>query len=228
MKNKIFFIIFILSIIFNISAISIFSDSNNIYLKNVSYKFINYYNNLLNVLSKENRRFIAGYKQGFDTSCGIATVATLLKFFYNINLDEKTLINKFFKRLEKKKDYTISFHDIKLILKTYNFKTKAYKVELSKLKEITSTDWFIPVIIHFKKPEKHFTLYIGSYYQYNFIVDPSIGVYILDDNEFSKRFSGFIMLCKSINKEKNIELIYNIKSLLIKKINILVNAIRKR
>jgi|GEM_PF-2247589 len=47
---------------------------------------------LSNVTSFEQIHFQACYKQGLDTSCGIATCASFLRFFYNINLDEKALI----------------------------------------------------------------------------------------------------------------------------------------
>ncbi|MCR4422903.1 MAG: hypothetical protein NUV32_10585, partial [Exilispira sp.] len=64
--------------------------------------------------------FMAGYKQGFDTSCGIAVAASILKFFYNINIDEKSLIEHFFTILSAKKDYTISLLDIKYELYRYS------------------------------------------------------------------------------------------------------------
>jgi len=47
---------------------------------------------LSKITSFEQIHFQSCYKQGLDTSCGIATCATFLRFFYGINLDEKALI----------------------------------------------------------------------------------------------------------------------------------------
>jgi len=51
---------------------------------------------LSKIISFESLHFTNCYKQGLDTSCGIATTATFLRFFYNISLDEKKLIEQFF------------------------------------------------------------------------------------------------------------------------------------
>jgi hypothetical protein len=75
---------------------------------------------LSKIVSYESVHFMAGYKQGFDTSCGIAVAASILKFFYNINIDEKSLIEHFFTILSAKKDYTISLLDIKYELYRYS------------------------------------------------------------------------------------------------------------
>jgi len=70
-------------------------------------------NSLISVIGKESGRFYIGYKQGMDTSCGIAATATLLRFFYCIDIDENQLISLFFTELKKKDDYTLSMLDIK-------------------------------------------------------------------------------------------------------------------
>ena len=49
------------------------------------------------------------------------------------------------------------------------------------------------MLLHFKKPQKHFTLFIGSYGQYIFLSDPSIGVHFIDNKEFDSKFSGYAL-----------------------------------
>jgi len=43
--------------------------------------------------------------------------------------------------------------------------------------QITGYDQFAPFIVHLEKPQKHFSIYLGSYYQYLLFADPSIGLY---------------------------------------------------
>ena len=49
------------------------------------------------------------------------------------------------------------------------------------------------ILLHFEKPQKHFTLFIGSYGQYIFLSDPSIGVHFIDNNDFDSKFSGYAL-----------------------------------
>ncbi|MFN3411701.1 MAG: cysteine peptidase family C39 domain-containing protein [Exilispira sp.] len=103
--------------------------------------------------------------KGWIQATCIATTASFLRFFYNINLDEKKLIEQFFEKLKEKQDYTISMLDIKNIIEYYRFTVKGVKVTKSLLFKYSM---YAPIILHFEKPQKHFTIFTGFYGQYIF------------------------------------------------------------
>jgi predicted double-glycine peptidase len=170
---------------------------------------------LSKIVSYESVHFMAGYKQGFDTSCGIAVAASILKFFYNINLDEKSLIDQFFTILSAKKDYTISLLDIKKIIEYYGLNVKGVKITRN---QILKYSYYAPIILHFEKPEKHFTIYTGFYGQYIFLLDPSIGIHFISDKDFDNKFSGFALIIYGKDEIKNSSLINRINQQLKDKI----------
>ncbi len=151
-----------------------------------------------------------------DTSCGIATCATFLRFFYNISLDEKKLIEQFFEKLKEKNDFTISMLDIKNIIEYYGFTVKGVKVTR---RELTKYSMYAPIILHFEKPQKHFTIFTGFYGQYLFLVDPSIGVHFIDSHDFDSKFSGYALFVYGKDELKRWDIIHRINEELKDKIN---------
>ena len=200
----IFSLISFLSVIFLSSDFS--SISENILKDEVLSKIISF----------ESLHFTSCYKQGLDTSCGIATTATFLRFFYNINLDEKKLIEQFFEKLKEKKDFTISMLDIKNILEYYGFTVKGVKVTRSQLLKYSM---YAPIILHFEKPLKHFTIFSGFYGQYIFLVDPSIGVHFIDSKDFDSKFSGYALFVYGKDELKRWDIIHRINEELKDRIN---------
>jgi len=160
-----------------------------------------YMDSLTSVLSKELYRFFIGYKQGLDTSCGIAATATLLRFFYTIDIDEKQLINLFFTELKKKDDYTLSMLDIKTVLEYYGFIPIGMKIEKEMIFKFNK---YAPFIVHIEKPQKHFSIYIGSYGQYLMFADPSIGLFFESIDEFKEKFSGYILVPEGKEPDKKV------------------------
>ncbi|NMC67227.1 MAG: hypothetical protein GYA61_03280 [Spirochaetales bacterium] len=137
----------------------------------------------------------------------MAVAASILKFFYNINLDEKSLIEQFFTRLTAKKDYTISFLDIKQIIEYYGLNVKGVKITRN---QIIKYSYYAPIILHFEKPDKHFTIFTGFYGQYLFLLDPSIGIQFISDKEFDSKFSGYALIIYGKDEIKNSSLINKI------------------
>jgi len=171
---------------------------------------------LSKIISLESLHFTDCYKQGLDTSCGIATTASFLRFFYNIELDEKKLIEQFFEKLKEKNDFTISMLDIKNILEYYGFTVKGVKI--TKL-QLIKYSMYAPVILHFEKPQKHFTIFTGFYGQYLFLVDPSIGIHFIDDKDFENKFSGYALFVYGKDELKRWDVIHRINESLKDKIN---------
>jgi len=139
-----------------------------------------------------------------------------LKFFYKIDLDEKKLIDQFFEKLKEKKDYTISLLDIKNILEYYGFTLKGVKINTNQLCKYSM---YAPIILHFEKPQKHFTIFSGFYGQYFFLVDPSIGVHFIDNIDFNSKFSGYALFVYGKEQLKNYSLIQKINNQLKDKID---------
>ncbi len=80
---------------------------------------------------------------------------------------------------------------------------------------------YTPILLHFEKPQKHFTLFIGSYGQYIFLSDPSIGVHFIDNNEFDSKFSGYALFIYGKDELKRWDVIHSINSQLQQKIDYL-------
>jgi predicted double-glycine peptidase len=73
------------------------------------------------LLSEEELRFGPVYKQGYDTSCGIAVTATLLNMYWNIPATEEDLYQEMIldKTGEDAAHYTVSLFDIAATLNKY-------------------------------------------------------------------------------------------------------------
>jgi hypothetical protein len=67
-------------------------------------------------------------------------------------------------------------------------------------------------ILHFEKLQKHFTLFIGSYYKYIFLSDQSIGVRFIDNRDFDSKFSGYALSIYGKDEMKRWDLIHLINS----------------
>ena len=229
MKNKIFKIFYyisfllVLSFVFNFIVLSpsthIFSQSlYNGNIERLNEIIIDYHNSFIYIASKEERRYSFGYRQGLDTSCGISATATLLRFFFRVDVDEEKLVNQFFDEMEEKGDYTISLLDIKNILEYYKILSVGRQIETIQLYE---HERFIPFIVHIEKPQSHFTIFIGTYGEYLLFIDPSEGIVFESKERFEDRFSGYILI--PVVKTVEPDFLDEARGYLIDKINHLVS-----
>jgi len=158
-----------------------------------------------NIVSKEACRFVYGYKQGKMTSCGLTAIASLLTYYYDTAITENDIIKSFFKDKEANKDYMVSLQDLKEIATSFSFKTKAVKVDIEKLNKFIT---YAPIIIHFQKPSTHFTLLIGTYYNYYILADSGLGLYFMEREEFNNHWSGYCLFVygqDNLKNKKNID-----------------------
>jgi predicted double-glycine peptidase len=164
------------------------------------------------MLSEEELRFANTYKQGYDTSCGIAVTAALLNYYWNIPITEKEIyqdiiINRYH---EGELTYTVSFLAITEYLSQKGLQSKAYKMDWDTLKD-TLYKGFAPIIIHYNKPNPHFAILVHIYGNYAFVADPSKGFELIDRKLFDNNYGGNALLTASRTANKNIERIEKIK-----------------
>jgi len=178
------------------------------------------------LLSEEELRFTNTYKQGYDSSCGIAVTATLLNTYWQIPITEAELyndmiINRYDKETETV-NYTVSFLNISDYLSTKGIQARAYKMNWTTLEEMLGKG-FEPIIIHYNKPNPHFALLIHIYDNFAFVADPAKGFELVERKRFEKNYSGNALLTASRTAQKDIERIENIKTEGTKKIKTLQN-----
>jgi len=155
-------------------------------------------------LSKEALRFQYTYEQGFDTSCGIAVAATLLNTYWGLNVSERELIEKFISLKIEKKDYSVTLADIAAIVKSYNLASKAYAMNIAQLRDAVKKG-FAPIIVHYKKPVKHFVLLLGFDNEWIIVADPARGLEAIAEATFMERYSGNVLLVASNSRKVQLE-----------------------
>ncbi len=134
-------------------------------------------------------------RQQYDTSCGFAVTASLLTCWYGYEVSEKTLIDT---ELEDAEDpnYVISFFAISEILNRYTVASQGFHMDIQKLPQ-TLQD-FGPLICWDNEEEGHFFLLLDIFQEGPDLVyvigDPSSGIIYADRKEFSRQWSGRILV----------------------------------
>ncbi len=154
------------------------------------------------VLSIKELRFKNLIKQKYDLSCGSAALASLLKYYYNLNISEEDIIKDILTHgeIEKIKARGFSMLDLKQSAERFGFKAGGYKVPLEKLHLIK-----IPTIILLDiNGYKHFVILKGVKNNKVFIADPAYGHKIMDLNEFKKSWNGILLAVFGKKKSKRV------------------------
>jgi len=93
-------------------------------------------------------------KQDEDFSCGSASVATILRFFYGKEVYEKDILDEV---VRIGKDGTASFSDLEQAVKKFGFKAVGLALSFEKLKSLK-----IPAIVYLRYRDKdHFSVIRG-------------------------------------------------------------------
>lgn len=160
---------------------------------------------LLNMVTpKEDLRFQYVNEQQYDTSCGYSTVASLLSLYWNIDVSEEGIVNKYIYEKIENQDYETSLADLSQILNDYAIANKAYKMEYSQLIDVNKK--YFPVIVHYNEPDGHFALVLGIKGDNIITADPARGVEILSTEQFLDRWSNIVLLSASKEMEINKDL----------------------
>ena len=117
-------------------------------------------------------------KQGFDFSCGAASLATILTFFYNDPTTEGDVLEKI------QKQGASSFKDLKKVSEALNYRAVGIAIGWESLKELK-----IPVIAHLNyKGQDHFSVLKNIDSTHVHLADPSWGNRKLSHARFKKVF----------------------------------------
>lgn len=133
-------------------------------------------------------------RQQYDYSCGSASLATILKYYYgNSNITERGIIDEILKskgygldenEVLKEGDNIISFSDLSSYAQTKGFKAVGLAVDFDTLSKVK-----IPVIIFVSvRGIDHFSVYKGMDEEYVYLADPSFGNIKIKIHRFKEMF----------------------------------------
>jgi len=133
--------------------------------------------------------------QRFDFSCGIGSLATLMKYYFQDNVTEDVLIKEFFDFLPKdtkvdRQENGLSLLDLKRISEHRGYKAYGVTLKLSSLYKIDR-----PILIYLETDEfKHFSVFRGIWEDRIFLADPSWGNIKVSMDRFLKEWKGKMAL----------------------------------
>ena len=143
-----------------------------------------------NWLELKNENMI---KQEYDYSCGSATLATILKYYYNLEVDEKTILDGVLESKDLSKedknefensDMSLSFYDLANYANSLNFKAVGLSLDLDSLKKLQ-----VPVILFVKiRKDEHFTVYKSMDENFVYLGDPTFGNIKISIAKFEEMF----------------------------------------
>jgi len=132
-------------------------------------------------------------RQKYDYSCGSASLSTILKYYYNLNVSEKDILNSVLKskgyEITKKEkledgDTSLSFLDLANYSKLKNFKAIGLALDLKSLSKLKA-----PVILFVKiRKSEHFTIFKNIDKNYVYLADPSFGNIKVKISKFKEMF----------------------------------------
>lgn len=130
--------------------------------------------------------------QQFDYSCGAASLATVMRYYFDDDVTEKSLmddINSIFSDKEMKviEETGLSFLELEKIAQHKHYQTASVRLAVSALKKLEG-----PVLI-FVEPNgyKHFAILRGVVEDRVFLADPSRGNIRMSIHEFLEEWSGY-------------------------------------
>ncbi len=105
-------------------------------------------------------------KQNFDYSCGAASIATILNYYYGLSVTEEEILD-----LMDTNDLRASFDDMARVLSAYGFRGVGYAASFDQLLSLK-----MPVIVYTKhRKNDHFSVIKGIDKNTVLIADPSLG-----------------------------------------------------
>jgi len=148
-------------------------------------------------------RFANSQKQIYDTSCGYASVATVLHNWYEEEVTEAELIEHSLKETSNTGFYTTSVKDLLEILTIHGYFAKAYRFDYDAL--VGAVDRYSPLIAHGNEDSGHFIVVLYADKEKLLISDPSYGTYVMYRSDFEKYFSGVAILVHNAYRDPDYE-----------------------
>ncbi len=132
-------------------------------------------------------------RQEYDYSCGSASLSTILKYYYSLDIDEKDILDAVLEskgydiskkaKLEEE-NTTLSFFDLASYAQTKGFKAVGLALDMKSLSKLKA-----PVILFVKiRKNEHFSIYKNMDKNYVYMADPSFGNIKVKLSKFKEMF----------------------------------------
>ncbi len=134
-------------------------------------------------------------RQKYDYTCGGASLATILHYFYHTEVDEKDVLDFVIKsreitpdlsdqEIEALKQRGLSFLDLSNFAQQKGFKAIGLALDFQSLKQLK-----VPAIVFLNiRKTEHFSVYKGVDEHYVYLADPSFGNIKISIKKFKKAF----------------------------------------
>ncbi|MBO1519220.1 C39 family peptidase [Oceanisphaera pacifica] len=154
------------------------------------------------VISLAERRFIGVEKQQTDFSCGAASVATILKYSYNVPTKEKWVMDGMLAMSDPElvAQYGFSMLDMKNYVEMLGMQAKGFKVSAEDINQIT-----IPSIVLLNIKGFHHFVVLKTIDSENrvYLADPALGNQIVEMDEFLAGWNNIILAIVGDNYNKH-------------------------
>ena len=163
------------------------------------------------VESYRNLRYKHVQIQNTLSSCGPASLATLMINFYGKRKTEEDIVEMIkpyldenLKKLEggELPEGGVSMFDLKKVSRKLGIPTRGYEIPEENLLSIMD-DLKTPLLIYLKQPAEHFALAVGGYKGKVIMADPSLGIRILAQNDLYDKWDGLILAFSPNRDYKN-------------------------
>lgn len=153
------------------------------------------------ILSIRELRYVDLIPQQYDFSCGAAALATILKYAYDRDVTEQSVLQDLFKisdpELVRKKGFSLM--DVKRYVQAIGMQGKGYNLSVEKLTKI-----LVPTIVLLNlNGYKHFVVLKKVIDDQVYVADPALGNKIYDLDQFAPMWNGviFVVIGPGFNRE---------------------------
>lgn len=169
---------------------------------------------LTGTLDRESLRFAYVAEQGYDSSCGLSTLSTLLEEFWGLPADETELAREHFKAKLATGDLRVSFADLAMVLASKGLVWAGYRMTYGQLVEAIGA--YAPLVVHLDRPEGHFALGLAADDERILIADPAEGLLFWERATFEGRWSGKVLLAalpgRGVDRDRLAEIVETAKA----------------
>ncbi|MFZ6006767.1 MAG: C39 family peptidase [Nitrospirota bacterium] len=156
-----------------------------------------------NVKTLKDMRYKDMVRQTKDYSCGAASLATILTYYFGRETSEEEIIRTIFSNadseaVEETKEKGLSLLDLKNYGESLGYKGAGYRVPADQLKTL---DRPAIVLINYKG-YSHFIVIKGIKDDRVFLADPARGNMVMDLNEFLEIWNGILLVFKNPDGER--------------------------
>ena len=155
-----------------------------------------------NVVSLREARYKGLVRQRYDLSCGAASLATILRYYYEDRVDESDIIEEMLKRGDQEKiaEKGFSLLDLKEYAERKSYRAGGYKAKLSSLRRLK-----IPgIVLLNSKKYKHFAVLKGIKKGQVYLGDPASGNRSMSTKAFDEAWNGVVFLVVGNDKVRGV------------------------